>query len=123
MQLMTTKLGASTRFNRRHHFELTQVKVLSLLSFVLLPTETKLGTIGKQCRNSMLRAQLIGGAMSVVRQIVKREAKTKKEMWLKALAERRGNKCAAVALANKTVRTAFAMLTQGTEYQAELLTA
>jgi transposase len=83
--------------------------------------KVKLGTIGKQCRNSMLRAQLIGEAMSVVRQVVKREAKTKKEMWLKALAERRGNKCAAVALANKTVRTAFAMLTQGTEYKAELL--
>jgi PIN domain nuclease of toxin-antitoxin system len=58
----------------------------------------------------MLRAQLIGGAMSVVRQVVKREAKTKKEMWLKALAERRGNKCAAVALANKTVRTALPCL-------------
>jgi hypothetical protein len=53
----------------------------------------------------------------------KREAKTKKETWLKALAERRGNKCAAVALTNKTVRTAFAMHIQGTEYQAELLAA
>lgn len=34
---------------------------------------------------------------------------------------RRGKKCAAVALANKTVRTAHAMLTQGTEYKAVLL--
>jgi transposase len=85
--------------------------------------KVKLGTIGKQCKNSMLRSQLIGGAMSVVRQVVKRVAKTKKEMWLKALAERRGNKCGAVSLANKTVRTAFAMLTQGTEYEAELLAA
>jgi transposase len=63
--------------------------------------KVKLGTISKKCRNSMLRSQLIGGAMSVVRQVVKRDAKTKKEMWIKALAERRGNKCAAVALAKK----------------------
>ena len=84
--------------------------------------KVKLGTIGK-CKNSMLRAQLITGAMAVVRAVVNREAKTKKEVWLKALAERRGNKCAAVALANKTVRTAYAMLTQGTEYKAELLAA
>ncbi len=32
------------------------------------------------------------------------------DVWLKGLVERRGKKCAAVALANKTVRTAYAML-------------
>ena len=37
------------------------------------------------------------------------------------MVERRGKKCTAVALANKTVRTAYAMLTQNTEYSAELI--
>lgn len=85
--------------------------------------KTKLGTIGKGAKNNMLRSQLIAGAMAVVRHIKNKEAKTKKEQWLKSLIDRRGNKCAAVALANKTVRTAFAMLTKGTEYKVELLTA
>jgi len=48
---------------------------------------------------------------------------TKKDVWIQALVERRGKECAAVALANKTVRTAFAMLTQGTEYKAEYISA
>ena len=85
--------------------------------------KTKLGSIGKHVKNSTLRSQLISGAMSFVQQVEKREAVTKKEAWVKGLIERKGRKCAAVALANKTVRTAYAMLTQGTEYKAELLAA
>ena len=69
----------------------------------------------------MLRSQLITGALSAVSQIMKRTAVTKKEAWIQGLVERRGKKCAAVALANKTVRTAFAMLTKCTEYKAELI--
>ncbi len=83
--------------------------------------KVKLGSIGRYVKNVSLRSYLVNGAMSVVYHVGKREPKTKKEKWLKDLLERRSKKCAAVALANKTVRTAFAMLTQGTEYKAEPL--
>ena len=83
----------------------------------------KLGSIGKYVKNSVLRSQLITGAMAVVAQVCKRTAVTCKELWIQQLVARRGKKCAAVALANKTVRTAFAMLTHGTEYKAELIVA
>lgn len=78
--------------------------------------KVKLGTIGKR-KSTGLRSLLITGAMAVIQQVDKREAKTNKENWLKALIERRGKKCAAVALANKNVRTAFAMIKNGTDYQ------
>lgn len=81
--------------------------------------KVKLGSIGRFVKNVSLRSYLVNGAMSVVYHVSKRAPKTKKEKWLKDLLERRSKKCAAVALANKTVRTAFAMLTQGTEYKAE----
>lgn len=85
--------------------------------------KVKLGSIGKYVKSSVLRSQLITGAMSVVNHVCKRVAVTKKELWIQQLVVRRGKKCAAVALANKTVRTAFAMLTRGTEYKADLLIA
>lgn len=81
--------------------------------------KTKMGSIGKFVKNNALRSYLVSGAMSAVNQAVNREPKTAKDQWLKQLVERRGKRCAAVALANKTVRTAFAMLNKGTEYQAQ----
>ncbi|MFT4725146.1 MAG: transposase [Colwellia sp.] len=71
----------------------------------------KLGSIGKYTKNIILRSQLICDAVATIRHVVNQEAKTQKDIWLKALVERRGKKCVAVALANKTIRTAFAMLT------------
>jgi transposase len=47
--------------------------------------KVKLGSIGKYTKNSLLRSQLISGAMAKVRHVAKREPKTTKEVWLKAL--------------------------------------
>ncbi|MDI4654765.1 MULTISPECIES: IS110 family transposase [Pseudoalteromonas] len=85
--------------------------------------KVKLGSIGKYVKNKTVRSYLVSGAMSVVNQATRRVAKTKKELWIQQLVERKGKRCAAVALANKTVRTAFSMLTNKTEYKAELLSA
>ena len=85
--------------------------------------KTKLGSIGHYVKHGILRSQLISGAMAVVGALSKRLPKTTKEVWLKQLIERRGKRCAAVALANKTIRTAFAMLSKGTEYQAQAIAA
>jgi len=43
--------------------------------------------------------------------------KSSKDRWLKDLIDRAGPRRAAVALANKNARTAWALVTQGTEYQ------
>lgn len=85
--------------------------------------KTNLGSIGKLTKNIALRSYLVNGAMSVINHVDSREPRTKKEKWVKQLLERKSKKCVAVALANKTVRTAFALLTQGTEYETEPLLA
>jgi len=85
--------------------------------------KVKIGSISQRSGNPSVRSCLINGAMSMVNQMGKRAPKTEKERWLKQLIERRGKLCAAIALANKTVRTAFALLTQDTEYKAQPLMA
>ena len=71
--------------------------------------------ISRRVANKRLRAVLIQGARAYVHKM--KEPKTAKDRWLWALIERGGYGKAAVALANKNVRTAWAMLTQGTEYR------
>jgi transposase len=58
---------------------------------------------------------LIQGARAYINKV--KEPKSAKDKWLMALVDRAGYGKASVALANKNVRTAWAMLTQGTEYR------
>lgn len=81
----------------------------------------RIGHISKKSADMRLRSTLFQGALSVVSLVVNRPARTNKEQWLKALVERRGKKVAAIALANKTVRTAYALLKNDSVYQLEKL--
>jgi len=80
--------------------------------------KTNIVGLSKKIGNCRLRSVLIQGARSYVHRL--KEPKTSKDRWLMDLIERAGHGKAAVALANKNVRTAWAMLTQGTEYQRQL---
>jgi transposase len=77
--------------------------------------KTNLIGISKHVANRRLRAVLIQGARAYVHRGLK-DPQTPKQKWLWALIERAGCGKAAVALANKNVRTAWALLTKGTAY-------
>ena len=79
--------------------------------------KTNLIGISKYVANRRLRAVLITGARAYVHKM--KEPKTAKDRWLWSLIQRAGYGRAAVALANKNVRTAWALLTQGTEYNKQ----
>ena len=74
----------------------------------------KLGGIGKQA-NHYLRRQMIHGARSVAFRASGRG--DVRSRWLQALVARRGFNRAIVALANKTARIAWALLTRQEVYQ------
>ena len=76
--------------------------------------KTNLIGLSKRIANKRLRAVLIQGARAYIYRI--KEPKTPKDKWLMALVERAGYGKASVALANKNVRTAWALLTKGGEY-------
>jgi transposase len=73
----------------------------------------RLGSITKQ-GNRYLRWLLVTGAMAVIRYA--RQHGTKR-LWLTRLIERRPAKVAAVALANKIARMAWAIMVHGDRYQ------
>jgi len=68
-----------------------------------------------------LRSILIHGARAVVSQAKRRDDRLSR--WTTELAHRSHMNVAAVALANKTVRMAWAMLRNGTDYDPELAVA
>ena len=76
-----------------------------------------MGSVAKITCDQCLRSTLFLGARSVASKIKNREPTTQKERWLKALVERRGVNSAAMALANKTIRTSYTMLKNNTDYK------
>ena len=76
--------------------------------------------IDKQGGNRELRAALYQGALSVISRLPE-EPRTSKEAWLLELVKRAGVKRACIALANKTVRTAWALSATGKSYEPILL--
>jgi transposase len=78
----------------------------------------KLGSITKQ-GNRYLRWLLVNGAMAVIRYAQKHG--TKKHPWLGRLMARRPTKVAAVALANKIARIAWAIMVRGERYREPVL--
>jgi len=81
----------------------------------------RLGRISKQ-GDQYLRWLLVAGAMSVIRQAQRRGAA--KTPWLTNMIATKPTKMAAVALANKTARIAWVLLSHGGTYQEpELATA
>ncbi len=74
----------------------------------------RLGHISK-AGNRYLRTLLVVGALSVIRRA--KQVGYTRRAWLAALMARRSTKVAAIALANKIARIAWAIMARGTRYR------
>jgi len=72
--------------------------------------------IDKKGGDKILRSVLYQGALSVISRLPT-EPKTEKQQWLLDLLRRAGVKRTCIALVNKTIRTAWALLHSGETYQ------
>jgi transposase len=78
--------------------------------------KTQLGRISKH-GDGYIRKLLVQGAHAELRHV--KDKTDRRSMWLKGLVERRGIRKAAVALANKNARIAWALLSRGGKYDPE----
>ncbi|TFI57136.1 IS110 family transposase [Sphingomonas parva] len=77
----------------------------------------RLGSITK-AGNHYLRQMLFTGSMAVIRRAMQSTRRT----WISRLLERRSPKVAAIALANKTARVAWALMMSGERYREPMAT-
>jgi transposase len=75
----------------------------------------RLGRVSKM-GNGYLRRLLVVGATSVTRQAGTNDTRT--GVWVRSLLERKPTRLVTVAIANKTARTAWALLAKGETYRA-----
>jgi transposase len=71
--------------------------------------------------NGYLRMLLIHGARSVITAVMRKDKTDRRSLWIKALVQRRGINCAAVALANKNARIVWALLARGETYRGVMV--
>ena len=77
--------------------------------------KTRLGRVSKM-GNGYLRKLLVVGATSVTRRAANNETRT--GAWVRSLLERKPTRLVTVAIANKTARTAWALMIKGEVYKA-----
>jgi transposase len=75
----------------------------------------RLGRVSKM-GNGYLRRLLVVGATSVTRRAETNDTRT--GAWVRSLLERKSTRLVTVAIANKTARTAWALLVKGEDYRA-----